>query len=120
MYIRRLTICMCAGIQTCTEPDNSGYVTIICGSGYWAMYSYNVAGSAILIDSGNVPANSTYHLEVATIGSNQHIVINGCAFVKSDSVHNGDGPPALILDSDHFIAAPGGSATFSNFAYTPL
>jgi hypothetical protein len=112
---------ICSGIST-TFYTPLQRIFVICSDRSWRIYHLTGDGSDVTDASGTGPKVSTYHLVVTLKAGIETMTINGKAIPASLApLDSGDFTKFISL-ADYAIDATtaAGSATFSDFSFTPL
>jgi hypothetical protein len=98
--------------------DKGGYRFAVGTDGSWLVDAIDSSGNTTSLDQGQVAGKASMTIEVSANGSTQTLAINGkqVSSVK-DSSYTVTFDVALLVSTD---ANTAGSATFSNFTFTPL
>jgi hypothetical protein len=112
----------CAGITTRTQPKSPGaYGFYICGDGEQSIVRYNAtSGKPTTIagaDQPHAPAGSSFQMTVTSIGDQQCLEVQGQQkFCATDTTYQTTDDIGLGV----YAASGSGSASFSDFVFTPL
>ena len=112
----------CAGITTRTQPKSPGaYGFYICGDGEQNIVRYNAtSGKPTTIagaDQPHAPAGSSFQMTVTSIGDQQCLEVTGQQnFCATDTTYKTTDDVGLSA----FAESGNGSASFSDFVFTPL